>query len=200
VHDFADFVSPGDYPPRMTEYAMEIFFPILVPGVDEEVFACSYVYRAGDRDMVAVTSWGDRLGGIIEMFFGKYSEFGHIYAEEFASIWPTIVQLAENTKTGNTDAGAFGQLIDPVDGTEKWVVAVTRNNVREELLDNEMELLAEKVSLLSVHVYLEGQTALTWKMKARLAARGGAAGFRKGKKVSDPIENALNWVQIVVGG
>ena len=197
MHHFMQFVGPDDVTDRVAHpaTALEIFFPIDAPS-PVPLFACTYVLKAGDRDMVAVTNWGDVLGHAWDLF----SPSGSIVAaEEYGKIWPTLRQVATNTTLGKHKKGAFAQVIDPDDGIEKWVVAMVRKNVPEDALDAKALEIAEKVALLSIDIAMEMQTDLTKSQKSRMIMRGAAAGYRQGKDAIAPVENALGWLQIALG-
>lgn len=200
MHLFTDFVDPGnpdDLAPH-PEY-LEVFFPL---QATEPMWACAYVFLLsssdGVNDIVAVTNWGeDQLGIAWNMFSPPRTE---VVAEAYGTIWPTLLKVVANTKAGKYKKGALAKVVDPDDGVAKWVVAVARHDVPDAVLEAKGTTIAAQVASLSVAIAMELTTDLTKMQKARMIARGGADGYRRTKEAISPVEDALGWLRIVVGG
>jgi hypothetical protein len=167
---------------------------------DPAVWFSSYVARVDETVLAGMTCWDQDF----DQYFEKLSDaqLGPIFADEYRKIWPTFFRLLDNTAEGQFGDGAIDQLVDPDDKNAKWFIAVLFNwaGMSDEEGNRRLTEAADSAVSLSLQVVRESQTNVSWRQRAKMGARGAAAGYRHGKEITNPWEERLGWLQAMLGG
>jgi hypothetical protein len=159
----------------------------------------SYIVHIDDNVLAGVTCWDQQFDIILEKF--NDPQHGRIWVDEFRKIWPTLFSLFDNTIDERYGEGALAELVDPDDMNRKWFVVALVGIA--DLTDDEIEQrcyeAADKAVDLSLALTREFQNELSWKQKAKIVARGSAAGYREGREKVGPWQDRLGWLQTMLG-
>ena len=172
---------------------------LLQSKTDPSVWFASYLLKVDDNVAAAVTCWDQQFDVVFQQL--NDPKYGAIYVDEFRKIWPTFFSLVDATNDERYGDGALTQLVDPDDMNRKWFVAVLVSGLQTATENDGSKFTAavDKAVDLSLAVFREAQTKLSWKLKAKIGLRGGAVGYRAGKEFAGPWEDRLRWLQTLLG-